>query len=143
MNNGRLILAGGSGFLGQLLARHFAAAGWEVAILTRKSGHIASGVREIVWDGETLGDWVCELEEAEAVINLAGRSVNCRYHAENRRQILESRIQPTRILGEAIAGCSKPPRAWVNSSTATIYKHTCGSALDESGEIDGQAGAEG
>ncbi len=137
MSEGRIILAGGSGFLGQLLARYFNDLGWQVVILTRTPKPVANGVREILWDGETLGLWACELEGAEAVINLAGRSVNCRYHERNRSIILDSRVNSTRALGEAISRCAKPPRVWLNSSTATIYKHTYGPAWDESGEIGG------
>ena len=87
------------------------------------------------WSGETLADWTKELEGAKAVINLAGRSVDCRYHDRNRRLIMDSRVNSTRVLGEAIAKCQQPPRVWLNSSTATIYKHTFGPAWDESGEI--------
>ena len=133
----RIILAGGSGFLGHVLARHFLASGYDVVILTRTPKPRADGVREIAWDGETPGDWTRELEGAEAVINLAGRSVNCRYHERNRKIILDSRINSTRVLGEAISRCAKPPQVWLNSSTATIYKHTHGPAWDESGKISG------
>lgn len=133
----RIILAGGSGFLGRVLAKHFVASGHEVVILTRTPGPAADGVREVAWDGRTLGNWTRELEGAAALVNLAGRSVNCRYHARNRREILDSRIHPTRVLAEAIARCAKPPPVWLNSSTATIYKHTFGPAWDESGEIGG------
>ncbi|MBE0539761.1 MAG: TIGR01777 family protein [Verrucomicrobia bacterium] len=133
----RIILAGGSGFLGQALARHYLASGLEVVSLTRTPQPASSGVRQIAWDGRTLGLWARELEAAEAVINLAGRSVNCRYHERNRRVILESRLNPTRVLGEAINQCAKPPCVWLNSSTATIYKHNFGPAWDESGEIGG------
>ena len=131
----RIILAGGSGFLGQVLAKHFLASGHDVVILTRTPKPRADGVGEIVWDGQTSGPWVGELEGAEAVINLAGRSVNCRYHERNRKIILDSRISPTRVLGEAVSRCATPPRVWLNSSTATIYKHAYGPAWDESGEI--------
>jgi uncharacterized protein (TIGR01777 family) len=133
----RIILAGGSGFLGNLLSRHFAGAGWEVVVLTRRSGRFMHQVREVAWDGETIGGWTHELEGATALVNLAGRSVNCRYHKRNRRLMLDSRINSTRALGEAIGRCKKPPAVWLNSSTATIYKHTFGSTWDESGEIGG------
>jgi len=132
-----IILAGGSGFLGHVLARHFLASGHGVVILTRTPKPRADGVREVAWDGETPGDWTRELEGAEAVINLAGRSVNCRYHERNRKIILDSRIKTTRVLGGAISRCAQPPRVWLNSSTATIYKHTYGPAWDESGEVGG------
>jgi len=152
----KLILAGGSGFLGGLLARHFNARGWQVVVLTcAKVGQRFQPVREkgkeaapaeadkdrlealsyMGWDGRTLGDWTASLEGADALINLAGRSVNCRYHARNRRLMLDSRINATRVLGEAIARCAQPPRVWLNFSTATIYKHTFGPAWDEAGEI--------
>lgn len=75
------------------------------------------------WDGETEGPWALALEGAEAVINLCGRSVNCRYTKENRREILESRVRATRAIGRAIARCKVPPRTWLNASTATWYRH--------------------
>ncbi len=132
--NLRIVLAGGSGFIGQLLARRFAARGDEVVVLARKPGPGRAG-REVGWDAATIGPWTAELEDADAVINLAGRSVDCRYHARNRKLIWDSRIGSTRVLGEAIARCARPPRVWLNSSTATIYKHTFGPAMDEAGEI--------
>lgn len=94
----------------------------------------ASGVQEVKWDGETVGEWARFLDGSDAVINLAGRTVNCRYHARNRRLILDSRVNSTRALGEAIARAANPPRVWLNSSTATIYRHTFGPAWDESSE---------
>jgi uncharacterized protein (TIGR01777 family) len=132
--NRRIILAGGRGVLGQLLARKFIEGGDDIVVLTRRLRAGGSG-REVEWDGQTLGHWTDELETATAVINLAGRSVDCRYHARNRRLILESRVNSTRVLGEAIARCQSPPRVWLNSSTATIYRHTFGAAWDESGQI--------
>jgi uncharacterized protein (TIGR01777 family) len=93
------------------------------------------------WDGETVGDWVKELEGARALINLAGISVNCRYHARNRKLMLDSRLNSTRVLGAAIAECATPPPVWLNSSTATIYQHNFGPAWDETGEIGGCAEA--
>ena len=131
VNTRRLILAGGSGFLGQLLARHFQARGWEPVILTRKPARDAC-FKELTWDACTLADWKQAIEGAEAVINLTGRSVNCRYTEENRRQIMDSRVESTRVIGEAIAHAAVPPRAWLNCSTATLYKHTFGPPHDES-----------
>jgi uncharacterized protein (TIGR01777 family) len=131
----KIILAGGTGFLGRLLSTFLAARGYQVVILTRSPKSL-NGVPEIGWDGRTLGGWVDQLEGA-AVVNLAGRSVNCRYHERNQRLIMDSRICPTRVLGEAIAKCKTPPPVWLNASTATIYKHTFGQAWDESGEIGG------
>src|SRR5580658_919494 len=131
----RIVIAGGSGFLGQVLSDYLTKAGYEVVILTRKGGSPRPGVRQVHWDGCNLGPWSGELEHAAALINLAGVSVNCRYHLRNRRLIMDSRIHSTRVLSEAIARCSHPPFVWLNSSTATIYKHTFGPAWDESGEI--------
>jgi uncharacterized protein (TIGR01777 family) len=137
MNTARIILAGGGGFLGRVLSAHFLAHGREVLILSRAPKSRVGGVREVGWDGETVGEWSRLVDGSEAVINLAGRSVNCRYHARNRRLILDSRVNSTRALGEAIARAANPPRVWLNSSTATIYRHTLGPAWDESGETGG------
>lgn len=131
----RIIIAGGSGFLGNALATHFRECGYAIALLTRSPKGTTSPVREIPWDGCTLGKWAREFENAAAVINLTGHSVNCRYNNVNRRLILESRTRPTRVIGAAIANCESPPPIWLNASTATIYKHTYGPAWDESGEI--------
>ncbi len=131
----RLILAGGSGFLGQALAGHFAALGWDVVVLTRKTSAVNTVARHVVWDGKTQAGWTREIEGASAVLNLTGRTVDCRYTAANRRLIMDSRVDSTRVLGEAIARCASKPRVWLNASTATIYLHTLGPAWDESGEI--------
>ncbi len=136
MNN-TIILAGGSGFLGSVLAKYFVDHEMKVVVLTRKPTQVTGLVRQVFWDGQTLGGWTKELEGARAVINLAGISVNCRYHGRNRKLLLDSRLNSTRILGEAIALCAAPPPVWMNSSTATIYKHTFGPAWDETGEIGG------
>jgi len=125
----RIILAGGSGFLGQALAKHFTARGCEVFVLTRHP----TQANEITWDGETLGDWTQHIDGADAVINLCGRSVDCRYTAANRRILIDSRVKPTRTLGRAIAQCTNPPAVWLNASSATIYRHTFGPAWDETG----------
>ena len=137
MNARRMVIAGGSGFLGGVLADYFRKLGWEIVILSRKSHPTTPGIRYGVWNGATLGDWARDLDGADALVNLAGLSVNCRYHARNRQQILDSRLDSTRVLDEAIASCARPPRVWLNSSTATIYRHNFGPAWDESGEIAG------
>ncbi len=128
----KIILAGGSGFLGGELVKHFTALGWSVVIITRSPNSRTDGVREIAWDAKSLGDWIYELEGATAVVNLTGRSVDCRYNAKNRREIMDSRVHSTRVVGEAIARCKTPPRVWLNSSTATLYQHTFGKPHDES-----------
>ena len=126
----KIVLAGGSGFLGQLLAGYLQARGWEPVVLTRTLSANAR-FKELAWDARTVGDWVRELDGAEAVINLAGRSVNCRFTPENRKQVMDSRVDSTRVIGEAIARCAQAPRVWLNSGTATIYRHTFGAAHDE------------
>jgi uncharacterized protein (TIGR01777 family) len=94
--------------------------------------------REIAWDGVTRGPWAAELDGADVCINLAGRTVNCRYHARNRREIYDSRIVTTRLLNEVIAGMRTPPRIWMNASTATIYRHSLDKPMDEAtGEMGG------
>jgi uncharacterized protein len=138
---GRLVLAGGSGFLGRALAWHFHRAGWDVVILTRSPNPQGDGIREAKWDGHTIAPWRSELDGAGAVVNLTGKSVNCRYNAANRREIMESRVNSTRVVGEAIGQCANPPMVWLNASTATVYKHTFGAPWDESGEIEAASDA--
>ena len=130
---GRIVLAGGTGFLGRGLAAHLDKSGYEPVILSRQPG--GGRIREAQWDGRTAGEWMREIDGALAVVNLTGRSVNCRYTEENRRQIMNSRVESTRVIGRAIADSKKAPTVWLNASTATIYKHTFGPAHDESGEI--------
>jgi uncharacterized protein (TIGR01777 family) len=131
----KIVIAGGSGFLGRALAAHFQKAGYAIVILTRSPKTAANGTREVEWDACTVGNWAKELDGATAVINLTGRSVNCRYTERNQRLIMDSRLDSTRAIGEAIAKCKIPPPVWLNASTATIYKHTFGPAWDESGQI--------
>ena len=123
----RIVLPGGSGLLGQVLARHFQEQGHHVTVLTR--GPYTAPWQTVHWDGENTGPWTGYLEGADVCINLAGRSVNCRYTAANRQAIYDSRIGTTRLLGWVIAGLAEPPRVWLNASTATIYRH----ALDRPG----------
>lgn len=135
----RIILAGGSGFLGEILQTHFLHQDCEVTVLTRSPRAANARRHDCFWDGRTPGAWTRELDGSDVLINLTGRTVNCRYHAENRREILESRTNSTRVLGEAIAHSPTPPKVWLNASTATIYQHTFGPAWDESGAIAGTA----
>lgn len=127
-------MAGGSGFLGRALARIFIARGNEVIVLTRSPRERNDGAKEIAWDAKSLGEWAQFVDGAEVVINLTGKSVDCRYNEKNRREIISSRVDSTRALGEEIAKCKQPPRVWLNSSSATIYKHTFETPMDESGE---------
>ena len=131
--NHKIVLAGGTGFLGQALAAHFIKAGWDVVILTRSLGHTPVRGREVAWDACNVGAWRKELEGAAAVVNLSGKSVNCRYNQRNRQQILESRVNSTRVLGQALGQCEQPPEAWLNAATATVYRHTFGEPWDETG----------
>jgi len=121
MKNERIILAGGSGFLGQALAAELLRRQCEVIVLTRHPSAETGAVRQAQWDGRTVGPWAECLDGARAVVNLAGRSVNCRHTPENRRQILESRVNSVKAISEAICGCTKPPRVWVQTSSLAIY----------------------
>lgn len=133
----RIILAGGSGFLGRALSRYFQDENYEVIVLSRTPRE----KEDIVWDAKTLGPWQDRLEGAEAVINLTGKSVNCRYNARNRAEILNSRVNSTNIVGQAIGKCAQPPKVWINASTATVYKHNFGPAYGENGAIDSDPAA--
>jgi uncharacterized protein len=118
-----IVIFGANGFLGRYLCRHFARNGKEVVAIARSRDGWSGDGMFLEWDGKTLGPWALALEGAEAVINLAGRSVNCRYTPKNRHEIIESRVDSTRAIGEAIAQCKTPPKAWLNASTATWYRH--------------------
>ena len=131
----KIVIPGGSGQVGSLLARAFHAEGHDVCVLSRTPGD--SPWQTIEWNGETLGGWTKAIDGADVVINLAGRSVNCRYTAENRHEILRSRVNSTRAIGAAIAGAWHPPRVWLQASTATIYAHRYDAANDEATGILG------
>jgi uncharacterized protein (TIGR01777 family) len=133
----KVVIPGGSGQVGAVLARAFQRRGDEVVVLSRNPGK--ADWRTSQWDAEALGSWTKELEGADVLINLVGRSVNCRYNAPNRREITESRVKSTRILGEAIARLTHPPRVWLQASTATIYAHRYDAPNDEATGIIGGA----
>src|SRR5678815_2585908 len=107
----KIVIPGGSGQIGTLLARTFQNDGQEVIELSRRPSSNKPW-RVVAWDARTLGAWTKELEGADVVINLAGKNVNCRYTPENRRAILQSRVDSTRIIGQAIAQATRPPRVW-------------------------------
>jgi uncharacterized protein len=130
-----IVITGGSGQVGQILARHFHAQGSAVSVVARQVQPAPWST--VKWDGINLGDWRREVDGADVVINLAGRSVNCRYNERNRREIMESRIVTTQLVGEAIARSSRPPQLWMNASTATIYPHVFDRAMDD---VDGEIG---
>ena len=131
----KVVIPGGSGQVGTILARHFHARRHQVVVLSRHP--ISAPWNVIPWDARTLGPWEAELEGADAVINLAGRNVNCRYHAANRKAIIDSRVDSTRVVGQAIARAARPPRVWLQMSTATIYAHRFDAANDEDSGILG------
>lgn len=117
----KIIIAGGSGFLGRSLSPVLLSHGYDVVVLGRGAPHRAGSVEHIQWDGKTLGSWAAALDGAKAVVNLTGRIVNCRYTAANRREIMDSRIDSVRVLGAAVEHCAKPPEAFVQSSSLAIY----------------------
>ncbi len=123
----KIVIAGGTGFVGQYLKKKFTATDHEVIIISRNKNHVN-------WDSPHL---ITEaLENAEMLINLAGKSVDCRYNEKNKKEIYDSRVDTTKILGQAILNCKNPPPLWINSSTATIYRHAQDRPMTEStGEI--------
>ncbi|WP_409415485.1 TIGR01777 family oxidoreductase [Flavobacterium sp. PS2] len=132
----KLIIAAGTGFLGQVLVNHFKNKFEEIVILTRGKSKTIDGIKYINWDAKTFSGWENELEDATVLINLAGKSVDCRYTKENKREILLSRIESTKVLNKAVLNCVNPPRHWLNSSTATIYRFSLDKEMDEAtGEI--------
>ncbi len=131
----KIVMPGGSGNTGRMLSAHLTAQGHQVVVL----GRSATRPGDVRWDGRTLGPWAGEVDGADAVVNLAGRSVNCRYTKANLQQMMDSRTESTRVIGEAIAMASRPPRVWLNASTATIYAHTFDRDNDEeTGVIGGK-----
>jgi uncharacterized protein (TIGR01777 family) len=133
---GTIVMPGGAGFLGRHLAAYFAAQGYSVVVLSRQPGADSGKIRSMHWDGRTLGPWEKALEGARAVINLAGRTVNCRYTAKHRAEIYDSRLASTEVIGRAIAACSNPPPVWLNAASATIYRDADDRPMDEAtGEL--------
>jgi uncharacterized protein (TIGR01777 family) len=130
----RILIPGGSGQIGTILARHLHAAGHDVTVLSRHPKPAAW--QTLPWDGLTRGPWTAELDRSDAVIHLSGRSVNCRYTPENRREIIDSRVKPTLLLGEVIASSPTPPKIWMNASTSTFYRNALDLPQDEfTGEL--------
>ena len=123
MNKKRIVLAGGSGFLGQALAKELLWRNYEVVVLTRalRERDEDDEVKEVEWDGEKVGDWIKYLDGAETVVNLAGRNVNCRHTPENLREITESRVNPVRAIAAAICHVKRPPRVWVQAGAVGFY----------------------
>jgi uncharacterized protein (TIGR01777 family) len=131
MNANAIVIAGGSGFIGNALAKAFAAANRPVVVLTRKPQPRTGGIQEIRWDGEQPGEWVQSLEGAAAIINLAGRSINCRHTPENLREITASRINSVKAIAAGMTQLKTPPRVWVQASATGFYGDTGDRLCDE------------
>ena len=133
----RILIAGGSGQVGQLLARHIHGQGHLVTVLSRRPA--PTPWQTLQWNGREVTEWARSIDGSDVVINLAGRSVNCRYTQKNRREIMESRVLSTRAVGQAIAAAKSAPALWMNASTATIYRHAEDRDMDErTGELGGK-----
>lgn len=144
MKNKKIIIAGGTGFIGQEMIRYFGKEN-KLVVLSRRLKHAVNNrnqynsltpadlvnTRFVRWDGKNIGDWAAALEAADLLINLSGRSVNCRYTAKNKKEILDSRTDPVKAIGRAIGNCKIPPRLWINASSATIYRHATDVPQDE------------
>ena len=131
----KIVIAGGSGFIGKLLAEHFSKTS-QVVVLSRTTKPEHDNIRTIQWNGRDLGHWRSELEGAFALVNLTGKNVNCRYTPQNKKEILESRLLSTKVLGNAVTTLKDPPKVWIQMSSATIYKHSIDKPNDETfGEI--------
>src|SRR4051794_151490 len=132
----RIVIPGGTGQVGTLLARHFHEKGDDVTVISRHPR--PAEWNSITWSGYDPGPWMKAIDGCDAVINLAGRSVNCRYNAANQSEIKASRTITTGLIGDAIASASHPPPVWLNASTATIYRHSLDQPMDDvSGELGG------
>jgi uncharacterized protein len=129
----KIVIPGGTGQIGASLTRAFAADGHEVVVLTRRPTRDG----QVAWDGETLGKWAGAIDGSDVVINLAGRSVSCRYNKANLTEMMRSRVRSARVVGEAIAAAKEPPRAWLQMSTATVYAHRFDAPNDEATGVIG------
>jgi uncharacterized protein (TIGR01777 family) len=127
----KIVIPGGTGHLGRVLGRAMAGRGDEVVVLTRREAEPEPGVRHVRWDGRRAGPWTAEVDGSDVVVNLAGRSVNCRYTRANLREMWNSRVDSARVVGGAIERAARPPRVWLQMSTATIYAHRHDTPNDE------------
>lgn len=127
----KIIIAGGTGFLGQLIAKDFLNKNYDVIILTRRKSETKNNIKYINWDAKNIGNWSQELENADTLINLTGKSVDCRYTEKNKKEIINSRVNATKVLAKAIESLKNPPSLWFNASTATIYEFSYSKPMDE------------
>lgn len=127
----KIILAGGNGYLGTVLATYFSKLAGQVIILARKQAPAKGNIKTVVWDGRTEGEWIAELNGADLLVNLCGKNVNCRYTEKNKQEILDSRLIPTALFNKVIAQMDNPPKVWINSASATIYRHAEDRPQDE------------
>lgn len=136
MKKNKLIIAAGTGFLGNILIDYFQNEYDQIVILTRSKPKSQKNIRYVNWDAKTLTGWEKELENSDVLINLTGKSVDCRYTEKNKAEILNSRIESTKVLNEAVLQCKNPPKHWLNSSTSTIYIHSEEKQMtEENGDI--------
>ncbi len=135
--NTKITIAGGNGFLGKLLIQHFLKKNCHLISLNRKVESRKGRLVQLKWDGKTAGPWMEEIDGSDVIINLVGRSVDCRYTEKNKKEILNSRLDSTQIIGEAIQRAKQPPKLWINASSATIYRHEEKRDMSESKGIMG------
>ena len=132
----KIVLAGGTGYLGQVLCNYYKEKAQEIVILIRSKHPSENNIHFEVWDGRTRGEWTKHLANCDLIINLCGKNVNCRYTKKNREEIFRSRLEPTALLGKVIADMKNPPKVWINLASATIYRHAEDHYQDEdSGDI--------
>jgi uncharacterized protein (TIGR01777 family) len=132
----KIVLAGGNGYLGTVLAKYYKDLADQVIILARKQAPAVGNIRTVVWDGKTENGWTVQLIHADMLINLCGKNVNCRYTKKNKAAIIASRVIPTKLLGDVIRKMVDPPKLWINITSATIYRHAEDHPQDEAtGEI--------
>ncbi|MDR6942318.1 TIGR01777 family oxidoreductase [Mucilaginibacter pocheonensis] len=132
----KIVLAGGNGYLGTVLAKYYKDKADEVIILARKQARAIDNIRTVVWNGKSENGWTVQLTGADMLINLCGKNVNCRYTEKNKAEIITSRVLPTELLGHVIHKMPDPPKLWINVTSATIYRHAEDHPQDEeNGEI--------
>lgn len=137
MKYNKIVLAGGTGYLGKQICRYFADKTDEIVVLCRKIPEKKLPVTYTIWNGKDSGAWTSALDGADLLINLCGKNVNCRYTDANKKAIFQSRLDPTRILGEVISDLKNPPACWINTSSATYYRHAEDRPQDETGGEEG------